>query len=95
MPVPGKTNCRGRLSTVDLFALTSLDQLLLLLKTLFTFLQNNAQMRRSTVLSLSLQLVFPCLCHLESLQIMVSLTDDSRGVIYDRNTFIVQATGII
>ncbi len=25
------------------------------------------------------------------LQIMTSLTDDSRGVIYDRNMFIVQA----
>ncbi len=36
----GKTNWRGRLSTVDLLALTSLDQLLLKLKTFFTFLQN-------------------------------------------------------
>ncbi len=26
-------------------------------------------------------------------QIVASLTDDSRGVIYDRNMFIVQATG--
>ena len=37
---PGKTNWRGRLSTVDLLVLTSLDQLLLKLKTLFTFLLN-------------------------------------------------------
>jgi hypothetical protein len=27
------------------------------------------------------------------LQIAVSLTDDSRGIIYDCNMFIVQATG--
>jgi hypothetical protein len=30
----------GRLCTVDLLVLTSLDQLLLILQTLFTFLQN-------------------------------------------------------
>ena len=28
------------------------------------------------------------------LQIVASLTDDSRGVIYNRNMFIVQATGL-
>jgi hypothetical protein len=27
--------------------------------------------------------------------IAVSLTDDSRGIIYDRNMFTVQATGVI
>ncbi len=27
------------------------------------------------------------------LQIVASLTNDSRGIIYDRNMFIVQATG--
>ncbi len=27
------------------------------------------------------------------LQIVTSLSDDSRGAIYDRDTFIVQATG--
>jgi len=31
---------RGRLRTVDLLVLTSLDQLLLIMQTLFTFLQN-------------------------------------------------------
>ncbi len=28
------------------------------------------------------------------LQIVVSLTDNSTGIIYDRNIFIVQATGV-
>ncbi len=37
----GKSYIRGRLCTVDLLALTSLDQLLFMLKILFTiFLQN-------------------------------------------------------
>jgi len=50
----------GRLSTVDLLALTSLDQLISILKILFTFVAKQATlMRRSTVLSLPLQLVFP------------------------------------
>ncbi len=58
----GDTNTRDSLlkgkgsSTVDLLALTSLDQLLLILKIFFTLLQN--QVRRSAVLSLSLKLVF-------------------------------------
>jgi hypothetical protein len=30
-----------------------------------------------------------------TLQIVASLSDNSRGVIYDRNVFIVQATGLI
>ncbi len=34
---PGKSFWKGRLSTVDLFVLTSLDQLHLTLQTLFTF----------------------------------------------------------
>jgi hypothetical protein len=39
--VPARNSCwRGRLSTVNLRVLTSLDQLLLILQTLFTFLQN-------------------------------------------------------
>ncbi len=28
-----------------------------------------------------------------TLQIVASLTDDSRGIIYDRNVFMVQPTG--
>ncbi len=49
-----------RLSTVDRLALSSLDQLLLILNTLFTFLQKQATlMRRSTVPNLPLPLVFP------------------------------------
>ncbi len=44
------------LSTNDLFALTSLDQLLFVLKILFTYVTKQATlMRRSTVLSLPLQ----------------------------------------
>ncbi len=52
--------CRGRLSTVDLLVLTSSDQLTFMLKILFTCAAKQATlMRRSTVLSLPLQLVFP------------------------------------
>jgi len=36
----GNPYVRGRLSAFDLLVLTSLDQLILMLKTLFTFLQN-------------------------------------------------------
>jgi hypothetical protein len=51
---------RGRLSTVDLLVLTSLDQLIFKLKILFAFVTKQATlMRRSTVLSLPLQIVFP------------------------------------
>jgi hypothetical protein len=39
---PGKTNWRERLSTFDLLVPSSLGQLLLKLKTLFTFLQKRA-----------------------------------------------------
>ncbi len=50
----------GKLSTVDLFVLTSLDKLILILKILFSFFTKQAAlMRRSTVLSLSPQLIFP------------------------------------
>ncbi len=57
--IPGNTKWRGRrLSTVDLFVLTSWDQLLLKLKTFF-LTKRATLMRRSTVLSLPLQLVFP------------------------------------
>ncbi len=60
LPRPGKPYWRGRLSTVDLLVLTGLDQLLLIVKILFTFFTNQATlMRRSTVLSFSLRLVFP------------------------------------
>ncbi len=55
----------GRLSTVDLLVLTSLDQLILLLKILFIFFftKQATLMRRSTVLSLPFQLVFPARDH--------------------------------
>jgi hypothetical protein len=50
----------GRIGMIDLLVLTSLDQLLFRLKIFFSFLTKQANsMRRSTVLSLSLQLVFP------------------------------------
>jgi hypothetical protein len=56
----GNPYWKGRLSTVDLLVLTSLDQLLLILPILFSFFTNKATlMRRSTVLSLPLRLVFP------------------------------------
>jgi hypothetical protein len=58
----GNPYWRGRLNTVDLLVLTSLDQLLLKLKILFTLLTKWAILtRRSTVLSIPLQLVFPVL----------------------------------
>jgi hypothetical protein len=60
----GNPYCRGRLGTIYLLVLTSLNKLLLILKT-FTFLQVKATlMRKLTVLSLPLQLVFPGLCFL-------------------------------
>ncbi len=57
---PGKAYWRGKPSTVDLLELTSLGQLILKLKTLFTFVTKQANlMRRSFVLSFPHQLVFP------------------------------------
>jgi hypothetical protein len=51
---------KGRLCTVDLLVTTSFDQLLLIMKTIFTFLPKQATvMRRSTLLILSHQLGFP------------------------------------
>jgi hypothetical protein len=48
--VPGKPYRRGKLSTVDLLVLPSLDQLLLIVQTLFTFFTKQATlMRRLTV----------------------------------------------
>ncbi len=55
---PGKSYCSGRLSTVDLFTLTCFDQLLFIFKILITLFRKT---RRSTVLSLTTQLVFPAL----------------------------------
>jgi hypothetical protein len=50
------------LSTVDLLVLTSLDQLGFKLKILFSFFTKQATLlRRSTVLSLTPQVVFPAL----------------------------------
>ncbi len=55
----GKSHWRGGLSTVDLLVLTSLHQLLLILKILFTFFTRQRNlMRRLMVLSLPPQLVF-------------------------------------
>ncbi len=51
----GKSCRGGRLSTVDLLALTSLDKRLFQLKFLFIFLTKRAVL---TILSLHLQLVF-------------------------------------
>jgi hypothetical protein len=55
---------KGRLSTVDLLVQTSLYQLLLQLKILFTYVAKvPTLMRRSTVLNLPIQLDFPVLSH--------------------------------
>jgi hypothetical protein len=60
-----------RLSAVDLLVLTSLDQLLFIMKILFKcFTKQATVLRRSTVLSLPLKLVFPGLS-LESLPSLV------------------------
>jgi hypothetical protein len=51
---------RKALQSVVLLVLTTLDQLLFVLKMLFTFVTKQAtSIRRSTVLSLPIQLVFP------------------------------------
>jgi hypothetical protein len=55
-----ETLLNGRLSTVNLLVLACLDKLLFILKISFTFLTKQATlMRRSTVLRLPPQLVFP------------------------------------
>ncbi len=60
MILTGNPYRKGRISTVDLLVLPNLDQLLLKMQTLLTFLHKHATlMRRSTVLSLPLQLAFP------------------------------------
>jgi hypothetical protein len=69
MVKPGSPYCRGRLGTVDLLVLTSLDLLIYILTGLFAFVaKQRSLIRRSTVLSLSLQLVFPG----QTLQIILS-----------------------
>jgi hypothetical protein len=58
--IAGKSYQGGRLSTVDLLKLPSLDQLIFKLKILFSFfLKKPTSIRRSTVLILPPQLVFP------------------------------------
>jgi len=53
---PGKPYKRGRLSTVDLLVITSSDQLLFYIESI---IYPCYKVRRSTVLSLPLQLVLP------------------------------------
>jgi hypothetical protein len=56
---PGKYYWRGSLSTVDLLVQTSLDQVLSILKILFSYITKEATLvRKSIVLSLPFQLVF-------------------------------------
>ncbi len=64
---PGNPYIRERLSTVDLLVLTSLDLLLLISRTLFFFTKHGDLIRRSTVLSLPLRLVFPALATLDNI----------------------------
>jgi hypothetical protein len=67
--VAGNPYRRGRLGTVELLVLTSLDHLLLILEkygNIFTCLQNKATlMRGSIVLSHPFELVFPGCCRAE------------------------------
>jgi hypothetical protein len=57
---PGKPYWRGTLSTFDLLLLTRFNQLLFTFKILFSFVTKHVRlMRRSSVLILPLQLVFP------------------------------------
>jgi hypothetical protein len=57
--ITGKSYRRGKLSTVDLLVLTSLDQLPFLKILLTSFTKQASSMRGSTVLSLPSYLVFP------------------------------------
>jgi len=54
-----ETLLKGKFSTFDLLVLRSLDQLLLIMQTLFCFAKEADFMRRSTVWSLPLPLAFP------------------------------------
>ncbi len=58
-----KSYCRERFITVDLLVLASLDQLLYTLKLFYLFAKQATITWRSTVLSLSPQLVFPGTTH--------------------------------
>jgi hypothetical protein len=61
-----ETLMKGRLSTVGLLVPTNLYQMLFLLKILFAFGTKRATlMRRSTVLSLPIQLVFPAFTYIK------------------------------
>ncbi len=62
-PYTGNPYWRGRLSIVDLFALTSLDQLLLILQTLFLFLQNKLALWGGCCTEPFLQFMCPALCY--------------------------------
>jgi hypothetical protein len=55
---PGKLYWRGRLSTVDLLVLTSLDQLLLIMQTLLSF-NKTSFLNEELHCTVPLQLVFP------------------------------------
>jgi hypothetical protein len=60
--VQGTLTERKRLGTVDLLVLISLDQVILILaNVIFSFTKQATLMRRSTVVSLPVQLVFPAL----------------------------------
>jgi len=62
--LPGNPHRKERLSTIDLFVLTGSDQLIFVMKILFTFVTKQAALlKRTTLLSLPLQLVFPDLTY--------------------------------
>jgi hypothetical protein len=75
----------GRLSTVHLLALISLDQLLLILKnTIYDFTKQAILFRRSIVLSLSLWIVFPARGRVQATDVFAkpSTTDIDNPPLY-------------
>jgi len=88
----GNPNRRGRISTVDLLALTSLDKLFFMLKILFNFVTKQATlMRRSTVLSLPHQLVFPVWGYSEVSTCWVKHLHKRCSLLH-RNIFLIEST---
>ncbi len=72
---------RERISTVDLLILTSLDELIFILKMFVTFFTKQAAlMRRSSVLNLPLQSVFPGAGNTKGGSITVPLTSCLTGL---------------
>jgi hypothetical protein len=83
----GKPYWRGKLSTVDLLALTSSYQLLLIMQTSFTFyIKQAALMRRSTVMSLTLRWAFPAPATVYSASMVVVSVNSVFKMIFFENS---------